>query len=117
MQAMLKKLKEKNQEDGGFTLIELLVVIVIIGILAGVVVFAVNGVIQRGEESACKADEQTLTVAQEANYAADEVYVSEGQLVTNGFLQDESDLFDTAPNGTDYTVTPAAGSGCTDTDP
>ena len=104
MQEMLKKLKEKNQEDGGFTLIELLVVIVIIGILAGVVVFAVNGVIKRGEESACAADEQTLTVAQEANYARDEVYVTEAQLVTNGFLQSVSNLWSTAPinGGTDY---------------
>lgn len=106
MQAMLKKLKEKNQEDGGFTLIELLVVIVIIGILAGVVVFAVNGIITRGEKSACSADERTLTVAQEANYARDEKYVTEAVLVSNGFLQSESELWNTAPNGTgsDYTL-------------
>lgn len=108
MQVMLKKLKEKNQEDGGFTLIELLVVIVIIGILAGVVVFAVNGIITRGEESACKADEKTLTVAQEANYAKDEAYVDEPQLVVNGFLQAESTLWSTSATGggTDYTLTP-----------
>jgi len=90
MQAMLKKLKEKNQEDGGFTLIELLVVIVIIGILAGVVVFAVSGIIDRGETSACKADRETLTVAEETNYAQHATYASMGDLVANKFLQGPS---------------------------
>jgi len=114
MQSMLKKLQEKNREEGGFTLIELLVVIVIIGILAGVVVFAVSGISDRGEDSACEADRQTLTVAQEANYAQDGAYVNESVLVTNGFIQAESDLYDTAATGggTDYTITPESGSGC-----
>lgn len=90
MQAMLKKLKEKNQEDGGFTLIELLVVIVIIGILAGVVVFAVSGIIDRGETSACKADRETLTVAEETNYAQHATYADMATLVANNFLQGPS---------------------------
>jgi prepilin-type N-terminal cleavage/methylation domain-containing protein len=44
-----------KRKDEGFTLIELLIVIVILGILAAVVVFAVNGITDRGEKSACKA--------------------------------------------------------------
>ena len=116
MQAMVKRLKEKNREDGGFTLIELLVVIVIIGILAGVVVFAVNGIQDRGEDSACAADRETLTVAQEANFAQNGAYATEAQLVTNGFIQSESDLWNTAPTGSgataDYTMTADPDSDC-----
>lgn len=114
MRATLDRLKDKNREDGGFTLIELLVVIVIIGILAGVVVFAVNGISDRGEDSACEADEQTLTVAQEANFARDGSYVNEAELVTNGFITAQSDLWNTVATsgGADYDLTPAAGSGC-----
>ena len=55
--------------DEGFTLIELLIVIVILGILAAVVVFAVGGITDRGKDSACKADRATLEVAVEAYYA------------------------------------------------
>jgi type II secretion system protein G len=55
-----------KKNDEGFTLIELLIVIVILGILAAVVVFAVNGITDRGEKSACKADYETMEVALEA---------------------------------------------------
>ena len=55
-----------KKNDEGFTLIELLIVIVILGILATVVVFAVGGITDRGQESACDADAKTLEVAVEA---------------------------------------------------
>ena len=58
-----------KKNDEGFTLIELLIVIVILGILATVVVFAVGGITDRGQESACDADAKTLEVAVEAYYA------------------------------------------------
>ena len=60
-----------KKQDEGFTLIELLIVIVILGILATVVVFAVGGITDRGQESACDADFKTLEVAYEA-YRAQE---------------------------------------------
>ena len=44
-----------RRNDSGFTLTELLIVIVILGVLAGIVVFAVGGITDRGEMSACKA--------------------------------------------------------------
>ena len=59
----------KNKQDKGFTLVELLIVIVILGILATVTVFAVRGITDQGQESACEADRQTLQVALEAYYA------------------------------------------------
>ena len=63
-----------KKNDEGFTLIELLIVIVILGILATVVVFAVGGITNRGKESACDADRNTLEVAIEAYNAQEGDY-------------------------------------------
>jgi general secretion pathway protein G len=95
MRDTLKRLNEKRQQDDGFTLIELLVVIVIIGILAGVVVFAVGGITDKGETNAAKADKRTMETAEEAYYADQpssllSVYASESDLVTGGFLEQVS---------------------------
>jgi prepilin-type N-terminal cleavage/methylation domain-containing protein len=57
------------EKDEGFTLVELLIVIVILGILATIVVFAVRGITDQGQESACKATAKTYEVAIEAYYA------------------------------------------------
>jgi prepilin-type N-terminal cleavage/methylation domain-containing protein len=71
---MLRKLREDRKNDAGFTLIELLIVIVILGILAAVVVFAVNGLSDRGKTAACQADKTTTQVAVEAYYAKNTAY-------------------------------------------
>ena len=55
--------------QSGFTLIELLIVIIILGVLASIVVFAVGGITDRGNLAACKADVKTVEVASEAYYA------------------------------------------------
>jgi type II secretion system protein G len=75
---MYKRVREARGNQSGFTLIELLIVIVILGVLAGIVVFAVNGINDKGEESACKADVKTLEVAVEAYYAKNNAYPSAG---------------------------------------
>ena len=64
----------KNWVEQGFTLIELLVVIAILGILAGVVVFAVGGITDRGKNSACKTEVKTVQTAIEAFYAKNASY-------------------------------------------
>jgi prepilin-type N-terminal cleavage/methylation domain-containing protein len=97
---MIQNLRQKRN-DGGFTLIELLVVIVILGILAAVVVFAVGGITDKGQTDACKTDTRTLRTAEEANYAKNDQYDTEANLKANGFLAQESDLHD-------ITYTPAA---------
>ena len=71
---MRQRIRAIRQSDSGFTLIELLIVIVILGVLAGVVVFAVNGITDRGVEAACKADKKTVEVAAEAYYAKNSTY-------------------------------------------
>ena len=60
---------EVEEKDQGFTLVELLIVIVILGILATIVVFAVRGITDQGQKSSCKATAKTYEVAIEAYYA------------------------------------------------
>ena len=52
-----------RRSDSGFTLTELLIVIVILGVLTGIVVFAVGQFSNRGEVSACKTAMKTTEVA------------------------------------------------------
>ncbi len=76
--------------EGGFTLIELLVVIIILGILAAVVVFAVGGVGDKGEAAATEIDRRTLATAEEAYFARNGRYGTEAELVGGGFLSEQS---------------------------
>ena len=62
-----------QKKDKGFTLVELLIVIVILGVLATVTVFAVRGITNQGQTSACAADKKTLEVATESYFAQNAV--------------------------------------------
>ena len=66
MQATLERLKARRAEmrdEKGFTLIELLIVVVILGILAAIVVFAVVGVTGSSAQGACRSDWKTVESA------------------------------------------------------
>lgn len=110
---------DKNAFQKGFTLVELLVVIVILGILAAVVVFAVNGIQDRGTNSACSTDAGTVRTAIEA-YRARDVTNSQAkptmaQLVSAGLLSKASTLvaINYAANpAITYTLDGVAGSTC-----
>lgn len=87
---MLDRARRARSDESGFTLIELLIVIVILGVLAGIVVFAVGGVTDRGETSACKTTVKTVDTAVEAYYAKTGNYpASIAAVVTAGFLHDD----------------------------
>jgi len=66
---MLQRLRAARANQSGFTLIELLIVIVILGVLAGIVVFAVTAFNNQGVAAACKSDVKNVEIASEAFYA------------------------------------------------
>jgi prepilin-type N-terminal cleavage/methylation domain-containing protein len=68
---LVKKHREKRvKSDSGFTLIELIVVIVIIGILAAIVVFALRGSTDSARLAKCKQNGSTLIAALDSYYSA-----------------------------------------------
>ena len=100
---MIQRMKEIASQDeevarneGGFTLIELLVVIIILGILAAVVVFAVGGVGDKGQSAACVIDTRTIRTAEEAYFANNGAYAAEATLVPS-FMSQASTYHDVTP--------------------
>ena len=69
----------QNENDKGFTLIELLIVIVILGVLAGITVFAVSNFTSTSVQAACKADYKSVEVAVEAYKAQVGIYPTANQ--------------------------------------
>lgn len=99
MKAIEKRRKMAGQ--GGFTLIELLVVIAILGILAAVVVFAVGGITDNGQEAACKIEARSVTTAIGAYRAQNGVYPDAWADLTGGqFLEEQSTLITWTPDTT-----------------
>jgi len=113
---MLARLNSRirSSAEAGFTLIELLIVVVILGVLAGIVVFAVGGITDRGKTSACSTEKKTIQTAEEAYYAKNGSYTTSGNLVP-GFLADAPVSYTAAVSGSTYTISPVSGNanGCT----
>jgi prepilin-type N-terminal cleavage/methylation domain-containing protein len=105
---LMRSMERKRAGEGGFTLIELLVVIAILGILAGIVVFAVAGINDKGQQNADKTTCSVLQTAEEAffaktgGYAVDGAKTAQTQLKEAGFLRTVNPAF--------TIVTPASGS-------
>jgi general secretion pathway protein G len=104
---MIDQRRHTRTPESGFTLIELLIVIVILGVLAGVVVFGVSAFNNQGVASSCKSDIENVTVASQAYYAATGGWAKDiPTMVSAGYLHN-------APTSTKYTITytPPTGSG------
>ncbi len=65
---MRERIRSARGEDG-FTLVELLIVIVVLGVLAGIVVFGVGKFKADATSAACKADVKTAQTASDAYIA------------------------------------------------
>jgi prepilin-type N-terminal cleavage/methylation domain-containing protein len=97
---IIEETTEVEEKDQGFTLVELLIVIVILGILATIVVFAVRGITDKGKSSACAADSKTLQVAVEAYFAHyGGTTITEQQLVDVDLIRDLSTNYDVDTDG------------------
>lgn len=91
-------------DDGrqsGFTLIELLIVIVILGILAAIVVFAVGSARDDSVKNSCKADAKTVNTAAEAYKAKKGVYPTSAEMTASGADQ----VLKAFPSSTEYKIT------------
>jgi prepilin-type N-terminal cleavage/methylation domain-containing protein len=108
----LKKQRAAGEIDGGFTLIELLIVIVVLGILAAVVVFALGGVTGQSAVAACKADGATINTALAAFDAQNPIsstIVDQTTLTTTATTAGGPYLQSWPTNTTHYTYSIAAG--------
>ena len=107
---MMQRIRKIRVVDAGFTLIELLIVVVILGVLAGVVVFAVSNFNGEGVKAACKADIKNVEIASEAFFAkspSPQTYAANIQALKDaGYLKE-------VPPTDKYTITYVGGGGAT----
>lgn len=108
---MLQRLRAARRNQNGFTLTELLIVIVILGVLAGIVVFAVAGITDRGVTAACEADKRTVQTAVEAFHAETGAYPAGGDNDDRIEQLTTAELLREAPSTDRYTITVADGTG------
>lgn len=74
MRQLRQRLKEAKENKKGFTLVEIIVVLVIIGILASLMLGALNGYIDKAKEKTLTADTRSIYLA--AQTVASEAYAN-----------------------------------------
>ena len=112
---MLKQLRSKQDQniiERGFTLVELLIVIVILGILAGIVVFAVGNLTSSAKSNSCATEKSTIITADEAYKAQTGSYTDTTGLVASGLLKSTPSSYYITATGV---INPVSGNanGCT----
>lgn len=98
----MKKHLQERRNESGFTLIELLIVIIILGVLAAIVVFAIGSTRDDAVSSACKTDLKSMELSAEAyNTKSGDYPAAEADLTDT----DEGGLLKTLPESDDYSFT------------
>ena len=120
---MLRKLRQRINEEKGFTLIELLVVILIIGILAAIALPAFLGQRAKGQDGEAKSNARNLVSQVESCYAQRQDYAqcdtttdldNTGLPLVNGTpTQESGDVGVSASAASTYTITAESKSGNT----
>ncbi len=92
--------------EPGFTLIELLIVIVVLGILAATVIFALTGITGQSAQAACQSDAKTYEIAVSAYENSPENPSNAVPTTTNQLLADSNGgpFLHAAANNTAYIV-------------
>ena len=105
---MLRKLRQRTENERGFTLIELLVVILIIGILAAIAIPSFLNQKSKASDAAAKELAHSMQVATET-YATDNSgsYTGLSLALLNQY---EATIQTTSGNGNAYATTPTSGS-------
>ena len=89
MRSFAEKLKKAKENKKGFTLVEIIVVLVIIGILASLMLGALNGYIDKAKEKTLTANTRSIYLA--AQTVASEQYANGN---TTDILSDDKNLAD-----------------------
>src|SRR5688572_9326452 len=62
------------KEENGFTLVELLIVVIVLGLLAAIVVFAIGDTRSNALESTCRTTVNSVELAAEAYHTKNDAY-------------------------------------------
>ena len=89
MRSFAEKLNKAKENKKGFTLVEIIVVLVIIGILASLMLGALNGYIDKAKEKTLTANTRSIYLA--AQTVASEQYANGN---TTDILSDDKNLAD-----------------------
>ena len=104
--------ENENLIERGFTLVELLIVIVILGILAGIVVFAVGNLTSNAKTNACSTEKSAIVAADEAYKAQSGSFAADmATLVAAGNLKSTPSNYTVDGSGNVTAISGNAG-GC-----
>jgi len=107
---MIERLQAKRNEEG-FTLIELLIVIIVLGILAAIVVFAIGSTRKDSVASACKSNWKSIELSAEAVNTKTGGYPAVADLNQSGNIGGLLKAF--PATGSDYTLAYTTGGTAT----